>query len=76
MTNKTVKPGIYEHFKGGRYRVIGAGKHTETLEDFVLYEALYDNPTSKLWARPLEDFLGYKEIEGKKVRRFKYIGKE
>ncbi len=69
-----IKPGIYEHFKGRRYRVIGVGKHSETLEDLVFYEALYENELSKLWARPLESFAGEVEIEGKNVPRFKYVG--
>ncbi len=38
--------------KGGIYKVIGIGKHSETLEDLVFYEALYDNPI-KFWARPV-----------------------
>ncbi len=51
-----IQPGIYEHYKGGRYHVFGVGKHSETLEEFVIYEALYDNPESKLWVRPLKEF--------------------
>ena len=49
-------PGIYEHYKSGRYRVIGVGKHSDNLEEFVVYEALYDNPESKLWVRPLKEY--------------------
>ncbi len=72
------KPGIYEHYKNPehRYRVIGVAKHSETLEDLVIYEALYDNEMSKLWARPLEMFTGGVEVEGKRVPRFKYVGEE
>lgn len=68
-----VKLGVYEHFKGGRYRVICVAKHTETLENLVIYEALYENETSKFWARPVEDFLGEKEVDGKTIKRFVYI---
>jgi len=64
---------IWQHFKGGRYRIIAVAKHSETLEDLVIYEALYDNITSKYWARPLADFLGTKNIDGNEVPRFKLI---
>lgn len=70
------KPGIYEHYKNPdhKYRVYGSGKHSETLEDLVIYEALYDNEMSKLWARPVAMFLEEVEVNGKRVPRFKYIG--
>lgn len=61
---------IYQHYKGEKYRVIGIAKHSKTLEEFVIYEALYDNPKSKLWVRPVELFVGEVEWEGKKVNRF------
>lgn len=68
-----MKLGTYIHFKGQKYRVIGIAKHSETLEDLVIYEALYDNKTSKLWARPLSNFTEEIEIDGREVPRFKYI---
>lgn len=71
-----IKLGIYEHFKGKKYRVIGVGKHSETLEDLVFYEALYENELSKLWARPLESFAGEAEFNGHTIPRFTYIGEE
>ena len=52
-----IKPGIYEHYKGKKYRVIGVAKHSESLETLVIYEALYDNPESKFWVRPLNEFV-------------------
>lgn len=68
--------GIYQHYKGNLYRVIGVGKHSETLEDLVFYEALYDNPKSKLWVRPLGMFNEVVETpEGKKLR-FTFIREE
>ena len=73
MENK-VKLGKYRHFKGNEYRVLGMAKHSETLEEFVIYEALYDNPESKLWIRPLTMFLETIERNGKKFKRFEYIG--
>lgn len=69
-----LEAGIYKHFKGGMYRVIGVAKHSETLEDLVIYEALYENPRSKLWVRPLKMFLEEVEVDGKKLPRFQYIG--
>lgn len=69
-----LKLGIYEHYKGGHYRVLGVGKHSENLEEFVIYEALYDNPKSQLWIRPLAEFT--EEIiwpDGVKRSRYKFI---
>jgi hypothetical protein len=71
MTKADLKEGaILRHFKGGRYKVVGVAKHSETLADFVVYEALYDNKNSKLWVRPIEMFFDLKEFEGKMVPRF------
>ena len=63
--------GFYKHYKTGKlYEVICVAKHSETLEDMVIYEAQYENPTSKIWARPLSMFLEEVEFQGKKVLRF------
>lgn len=69
-----LKLGKYKHYKGEEYRVIGVAKHSETLEDLVVYESLYQNEESKLWVRPLAMFTEEVEIEGGKVERFEYIG--
>lgn len=62
--------GMYRHYKKGTlYKVIGVAKHSETLEDMVVYEAQYDNP-NKLWVRPLGMFLENVELNGEKVPRF------
>ena len=65
-----MKLGIYRHSKTGNlYRVIGVGKHSETLEDQVYYQALYPNEVSEFWIRPLAMFT--EEVntpEGKKPR--------
>lgn len=69
-----MKLGKYQHTKTGNYyRVIAIAKHSETLEDLVVYEALYENPQSKIWARPLKIFTEKVEIDGKKLPRFKFI---
>lgn len=70
-----MKLGIYQHYKGKNYRVIGMAKHSETLEELVVYKALYNNKVSKLWARPKKMFLQKVKINGKIVPRFKYLGK-
>lgn len=68
-----LKLGVYEHYKSGKkYRVLGVAKHSETLEDMVVYEALYENEVSKLWVRPIDMFLGEVEVGEKKVPRFTY----
>ena len=46
--------GIYEHYKGNKYKVIGVGKHSETLEKLIIYQALYGN--NELWVRPYDMF--------------------
>jgi len=66
-----VKIGIYRHSKTGKkYRVIGVTKHSETLEDLVIYECLYANSTSKYWVRPVAMFTENVEIQGVMVPRF------
>ncbi|MCR4283806.1 MAG: DUF1653 domain-containing protein [Parcubacteria group bacterium] len=68
-----IKLGIYEHSKSGkRYEVLGVGKHSETLEEMVVYKALYGE--GGIWIRPLEMFLEEVEIDGQKLPRFKYVG--
>ena len=74
--NQGLKLGKYEHCKGKQYEVVGVAKHGETLEELVVYRALYDSKEfgeNALWARPLKMFLGEVEIEGKKISRFKFI---
>jgi hypothetical protein len=74
VLDEKLKIGIYKHSKTGNlYKVIGVAKHSETHEDFVIYEALYDNEVSKLWVRPLSMFTETVELNGKKVPRFKYL---
>lgn len=70
-----LKLGKYQHYKGNFYKVIGIAKHSETLEELVIYKCLYNNATSKLWVRPLKMFTEEILIKGKKVPRFKSIEK-
>jgi hypothetical protein len=59
--------------KGNLYKIIAVGKHTETMEDVVVYEAQYDNPMSKIWIRPLSMWNDEVEVEGNKVPRFVFV---
>ena len=69
-----IKPGIYKHSKkGDLYRVIGIAKHSETLEDLVVYEALYENEISKLWVRPASMFTEKVLLDGGYVPRFVFV---
>lgn len=65
---------IYEHYKGHHYRVITIATFSEDIDQqFVIYEALYPNPVSQIWARPISQFLESIEVNGKVLPRFKYI---
>lgn len=71
---KSVQTGIYRHTKTGNlYRVTGVAKHSETLEDMVIYECLYDNPKSKVWVRPATMFTETIQHNGTTAPRFEYI---
>ena len=69
-----MKLGLYKHYKGKHYMVLGVCKHSETLEDLVLYETIYENEESRLWVRPISMFLETIKLDGKDVPRFQYIG--
>lgn len=66
-----VKLGKYKHFKGKLYEVIGTAKHSETLEEFVVYKALYGE--NELWIRPKKMFLETVKVDNKEVPRFEFI---
>lgn len=61
-------PGRYRHFKGKEYEVLTIAKHSETLEDYVVYRKLYGD--GSVWIRPLAMFYETIEINGKKQSRF------
>ncbi len=71
--NNRPQLGIYEHYKGNRYEVIGVAKHSETLEELVVYKALYG--AKDFWVRPLTIFLETVIVNNKKIPRFRYIKK-
>jgi hypothetical protein len=62
------RPGLYRHYKGKPYRVVGLARHSETLEPLVVYEALYGE--RGLWVRPATMFVELVEVNGQRVPRF------
>ena len=67
--NRKLKIGKkYRHFKGKEYLVLYIAKHSETLEELVVYQALYGE--KGIWVRPLDMFLGQVEVNGMLVNRF------
>lgn len=66
------QPGLYRHYKGGSYRVLGTARHSESRELLVVYRCLYDNDS--LWVRPLTMFMEMVTLAGCVVPRFERIG--
>ncbi len=66
--------GIYRHFKGNKYQLLDVAKHSETLEEMVVYRALYGD--GGVWVRPAYMWDEEVEFEGKTVKRFTYLGRE
>ncbi|WP_201314046.1 DUF1653 domain-containing protein [Dyella sp. EPa41] len=60
--------GIYRHYKGQRYRVLGTARHSETMEEVVVYQALYGD--FGLWVRPAVMFCETVEWDGEPIPRF------
>lgn len=68
---KGIKIGRYRHFKGNEYRVLYIAKHSETLEEMVVYQALYGE--MGIWVRPASMWNEIIERDGISFRRFEYI---
>ena len=69
MNNRNLQIGKkYRHFKGKDYLVLHIAKHSETLEELVVYQALYGE--KGIWVRPLDMFLEQVEVNGMLVNRF------
>ncbi|KAA5609584.1 DUF1653 domain-containing protein [Rhodovastum atsumiense] len=67
-----IRLGKYRHYKGKEYVVIGEAKHSETLEEVIVYKALYG--AEDIWVRPKNMFKDTVIIDGKEILRFEYIG--
>ena len=66
------RPGLYRHYKGNDYRVVGLARHSETQEVLVIYQALYGE--RGMWLRPQPMFVETVEVGGAQVPRFAYVG--
>ncbi len=66
------RPGRYRHYKGNEYRVVGLARHSETLEELVVYQALYGD--RGLWVRPRAMFVETVKVGGRSVPRFERVG--
>ncbi len=67
-----IKPGKYRHFKGNEYQLLYTARHSETLEDMVVYRALYGD--GGIWVRPASMWNETVERDGSTYTRFTYIG--
>ena len=73
MTEKTsIPPGRYRHYKGNVYSVVGVARHSETLEEVVVYRQEYGD--HGLWVRPKEMFIETLTVNGQNVPRFQHLG--
>ena len=72
--SEKIRLGVYEHYKKGKYEVSGIVLHSETMEELVLYKALYGKRLT--WVRPLNMFCENVEVKGKKIPRFRFVGKQ
>ena len=70
----SIQKGKYRHYKGHLYEVTGTARHSETLEDMVIYKALYGD--FGIWVRPLKMFLEDIEVNSKIQKRFEFVENE
>lgn len=63
-----LRPGLYRHFKGNLYKLLYVAKHSETLEEMVVYQALYGE--QGIWVRPASMWNEHVERDGYSGPRF------
>lgn len=66
-----IKIGVYQHYKGNKYKVLGVANHSETLEKMVVYQALYGE--NEVWVRPISMWNEEVTVGDKTVKRFEFI---
>ncbi len=69
-----IKLGVYQHYKGNKYLVLGVATHSETKEKLVVYVTLYTNDLAHLWVRPLAMFSEEVVVAGERRPRFQWVG--
>ena len=69
-----IRPGRYRHYKGNEYTVLGVARHSETLEEVVVYRQEYGD--RGLWVRPAVMFTETVEVDGEPMRRFRAVEPE
>ena len=67
-----IRPGRYRHYKGNDYTVLGVARHSETLQELVVYRQEYGE--RGLWVRPAAMFAETVEVEGETMPRFAFLG--
>jgi len=72
--DKSLKRGIYRHYKGNLYEVLSTARHSETEEWMVIYRKLYDD--GSIWVRPYDMFIENVNVNGSIEKRFAYMGKK
>jgi len=75
ITMPEIGLGVYRHYSGKKYQVIGISLHSETLEPMVVYKPLYETEIL-LWVRPYKMFIEQVTVGGKAVPRFKKLSGE
>jgi hypothetical protein len=68
--------GVYKHYKGGLYLVLGVAQHSETLEKMVVYVHLGAAEGAAIWVRPYDMFFEDVDVGGIRKPRFAYIGQQ
>jgi hypothetical protein len=71
LTTPDVKPGVYRHFKGRTYEVVGVAREVDSCENFVVYRPLYGD--KKLVIRSQADFMAIVRQNDQEVPRFRYV---
>ncbi len=76
MSKISINLGIYRHYKGNLYEVLGVARHSDTHEPMVVYQALYDSKefgTNALWVRPISAFLETVLVDEEERPRFQFV---